>query len=377
MPFLKRTKINCSRCHRELGFSKNDPDPTWGFDGKLCDDCNNYIKKGIAIYKVEYLEGHSELSTKIEGTLSIFLFDHQYRIIFVTKSGDFRKEITTDNLTGYYTVVLEERSTARKILTVGISDSKSEECLKIEFNDASSGKIESLILDIDYPLDTIQKNLEPILVTANNKRKESRKILNESDILICNKCNSSNSSSSQFCSSCGERLQLSEVNQDMNFPYQGRDYVVSKGEKTKEEINAEKYAKRLKKPDHVFDVKYLGGHKAFPTKKERDARISIFIDRIEVKTDKFGAEIPFVLMTNIENMDERRITTKRWFLVGVWAIAWKKKYVYTVIEYDDGKDTQGLIFDFGKHLESKQGEIYRRMMSTRNKKDDKFGKFYQ
>jgi hypothetical protein len=372
-----REKVSCSRCHRQLGFSKNDPHPSWGYDGKLCDDCNSYVKKGIAVYKVEYLEGHSELPTRSEGLLSIYLFDRQYRIIFESKTGDFRREITTDNLMGYYTVVLEERSTARKILTVGISDSKSEECLKIEFNDASSGKIESLILDIDYSLDTVQKNLEPILVASNNNRKESQKILTESDKLICNKCNAHNSVASRFCSSCGERFQMSEVNQEMTLPLQGRDYVVSKGEKTQEEINAEKYAKRLKKPDHVFDVKYLGGHKAFPTKKERDAHISIFIDRIEVKTDKFGAEIPFVQMTNIENMDERRITTKRWFMVGIWAIAWKKKYVYTVIEYDDGKDTQGLIFDFGKHLESKQGEIYQRMMSTKNKKTDNFGKFYQ
>jgi hypothetical protein len=43
-------------------------------------------------------------------------------------------------------------------------------------------------------------------------------------------------------------------------------------------------------------------------------------------------------MTNVENTDERRITTKRWFLVGVWAIAWKKNFVYTVIEYEDEHD---------------------------------------
>jgi hypothetical protein len=65
MSFLKSfrggAKINCSRCQKQLGFSKNDPDPSWGLDGKLCDECMTYIKKGIAIYKVEYLEGHSEL----------------------------------------------------------------------------------------------------------------------------------------------------------------------------------------------------------------------------------------------------------------------------------------------------------------------------
>jgi hypothetical protein len=45
----------------------------------------------------------------------------------------------------------------------------------------------------------------------------------------------------------------------------------------------------------------------------------------------------------------------------------EEKYVYTVIEYDDENDTQGLILNFGKHLESKQGEIYQRMVNAKNK----------
>lgn len=44
--------------------------------------------------------------------------------------------------------------------------------------------------------------------------------------------------------------------------------------------------------------------------------------------------------------------------MGLWAIAWKKNFIYTVIEYEDEHDTLGLIFDFGKHLESKQELIY-------------------
>jgi hypothetical protein len=55
----------------------------------------------------------------------------------------------------------------------------------------------------------------------------------------------------------------------------------------------------------------------------------------------------------------------------------EEKYVYTVIEYDDEQDTQGLIFDFGKHLESKQGEIYQMMINTKGKRFDKLRGFYQ
>jgi hypothetical protein len=380
LPFLKSfrgEKIKCSRCHKELGFSKNDPAESWGFDGKLCDDCYNYINRGIAIYNVEYVEGHSELTTRVDGILYIYLFDHQNKIIFKTKNGDYRTEITTDDLIDWQTVVLEEKSTAKQILTAGFSNSISKEYLKIVFKDALTDKTETLILDVDYPLDTVLRNLEPILVTAANKRKETSKILDESVTINCRKCDFKNSATSHFCSSCGESLQSTEEASKLISPYQGRDYVLYKGEKSQEEISAEKLAKRLRKSDFEFGVKYLGGHKGFPTKKPRDAHIGIFIDRIEVKTDKFNAVIPYLQMTNIENMDERRITTKRWFLVGMWAIAWKKKYVYTVIEYEDENDTQGLIFDFGKHLESKQGEIYQRMVNAKNKSPDKFGKFYQ
>lgn len=377
MPFLRRAKINCSRCHKELGFSKNGPDPTWGFDGKLCDECMAYIKKGIAVYNVEYLEGHSQLPSRADASLYIYLFDHQNRILFETKTKDYNIEITTDNLLDYHTEIVEEKSTTRQILTAGLSNSKSNEYLKIVFKDALIDKTETLILDVDYPLDIVRKNLEPIIVTATNKQKEITKILNESAEINCIKCDFRNSAANHFCSSCGEMLRPSEEGRKLMSSYDGRDYVLHKGEKSREEIDAIELAKRLRKPDFVFDVKYVGGHKRFPTKKERDARISIFIDRIEVKTDKFNAVIPYSQMTNIENMDERRITTKRWFLVGIWAIAWKKKYVYTVIEYDDENDTHGLIFNFGKHLESKQGEIYQRMVNAKDKKSDKFGRFYQ
>ena len=374
---FKREKVDCARCQKPLGFSKNDPDPTWGFDGKICDNCLKYIRNGIAVYKVQYLEGHSKLPSKTEGLLAVYLFDRQYRTIFTTKNRDFRTEILTDDFLDYQTVVMNEKSTTRQFLTVGLSSSKSKEYLKIQFKDIQTDKVESLILEIDYSLETVRKNLDPILVTANNRRKETMQTTEQPPIVNCRKCDSKNKLENSFCSNCGERLQMAEQIIDSNTNPAQRDYVLYKGEKSQEEIDAEELARRLKNPDAVFNVKYLGGHKGFPTKKARDARIGIFIDRIEVQTDKFKVVIPFLRMTNIENMDEKRITTKRWFWVGAWAIAWKKKYVYTVIEYDDEHDSLGLIFDFEKHLESMQGAIYQRMIDFRSKKSGKFDGFYQ
>ena len=120
----------------------------------------------------------------------------------------------------------------------------------------------------------------------------------------------------------------------------------------------------------IFDAKYLGGHKAHPVKKQKDVRIDIFLDRIEVHSDEFIFNIPYTQMINIENMDEKKITLKRFILVGLFALAWKKKKVYTVIEYNDGVDTQEIAFDFEKHLEKQQPVIYQKMIAARTKKDE-------
>jgi hypothetical protein len=236
LAFLKsfrREKVNCARCQKPLGFSKNDPEPTWGFDGKICDNCIKYIRNGIAVYKVQYLEGHSKLRSKTEGLLAVYLFDRQYRIIFTTKNRDFRTEILTDDFLDYQTVVMNEKSTTRQFLTVGLSSSKSKEYLKIQFKDMQTDKVESLILDIDYSLETVRKNLDPILVTAiNNRRKETMHTTEQHPIVNCRKCDSQNKLESSFCSTCGERLQMAERIIDSNTIPAQRDYVLYKGEKS-------------------------------------------------------------------------------------------------------------------------------------------------
>lgn len=48
---------------------------------------------------------------------------------------------------------------------------------------------------------------------------------------------------------------------------------------------------------------------------------------------------------------------------------WKKKKIYTVIEYNDDTLGQTLVFDFGKHLESKQRDIYIKVVAAKTKKE--------
>jgi Short C-terminal domain len=113
-------------------------------------------------------------------------------------------------------------------------------------------------------------------------------------------------------------------------------------------------------------AKYLGGHKLYP--KLVDTMVYIFSDRIEIPT--IHLRVPYTSMSNIENADEKKITAKRLFLVGSLAFGWKKRDIYTIIEYLDGfNQKQSLVFDFGKNIQNAQRRIYDRMLASHFAKD--------
>ena len=122
-----------------------------------------------------------------------------------------------------------------------------------------------------------------------------------------------------------------------------------------------------------FYTKYLGGHKAYPTTKGINTRIYIYPDGIGVGNPNLF--IPYSQMTNIENMNDKKISALR--VVGLGLIflplaivgaLWKQKKLYTVIEYHDGLDTQQVIFDFDDNVEKMQPLIYQRMLQAKIKK---------
>ena len=117
-------------------------------------------------------------------------------------------------------------------------------------------------------------------------------------------------------------------------------------------------------PENKFEVKYIGGHKA--QLKSTDTKLSIYPDKILI--EKFSLEIPYSKMTNIENIDTKQLVQlKRLLLMGAFAFVWKKKIIYTVIEVNDGLDTNSMVFEFGKNLEKFQPIIYERMIKSRQK----------
>ena len=123
-------------------------------------------------------------------------------------------------------------------------------------------------------------------------------------------------------------------------------------------------------PDFYY-IKYLGGHKAFPT--PTDTKMHFYQDRIEIDNPKLI--IPYRFMQNIENTIEKKISALRVIVLGLILVPlaivgalWKKNHIYTIIRFRDYLDDQMIVLDFHENIDSAQSVIYRRMLEFRNTK---------
>ena len=123
-------------------------------------------------------------------------------------------------------------------------------------------------------------------------------------------------------------------------------------------------------PDFYY-IKYLGGHKAFPT--PTDTKMHFYQDRIEIDNPKLI--IPYRFMQNIENTIEKKISALRVIVLGLILVPlaivgalWKKNHNYTIIRFRDYLDDQMIVLDFDENIDSAQSVIYRRMLEFRNTK---------
>lgn len=119
-------------------------------------------------------------------------------------------------------------------------------------------------------------------------------------------------------------------------------------------------------------AKYLGGHSMHPAKKEIKTNIILRNDTVFI--EKITLPIPYSKMTTIENMDDKKISKLRVIGLGliflplaIVGALWKKKKLYTVIEYNDGVQNQTVVIDFGKNVEKMQQAIYAKMVESRSK----------
>jgi hypothetical protein len=118
------------------------------------------------------------------------------------------------------------------------------------------------------------------------------------------------------------------------------------------------------------DVKYMGGHKAYP--RPTDTQMSFYDDRIELGNPNLV--IPYSAMKNLENFDEKKISAKRVVALGLVAVPlaivgamWKKNHIYTVIQYQDEMDDHTIVVDFEEYLDAAQPLIYRKMLELRKR----------
>jgi hypothetical protein len=121
-----------------------------------------------------------------------------------------------------------------------------------------------------------------------------------------------------------------------------------------------KKEKRLAK----IDAKYISGHSLYYHEKGTD--VLFYQDRMQF--DNMDITIPYAAITKLGAQEDRHITKTRVFLTGVFpGLFWKKKYRYTVIEYNDGIQDQTVILDFHKEANKAQRIIYGQMAGARQK----------
>lgn len=119
-------------------------------------------------------------------------------------------------------------------------------------------------------------------------------------------------------------------------------------------------------------AKYLGGHSMRPAKKEIKTNVILRNDTAFI--EKITLPIPYSQIITIENMDDKKISKLRVIGLGLIFLplaivgdVWKKKKLYTVIEYNDGVQNQTIVIDFGKNVEKMQQAIYAKVVESRSK----------
>jgi hypothetical protein len=130
---------------------------------------------------------------------------------------------------------------------------------------------------------------------------------------------------------------------------------------------------RQHSPDnpYFYFVRYLGGHKAFPT--PTDTKMHFYYDRVEIDNPKLV--VPYRNMQNIENTNEKKISALRVIVLGLIFVPlaivgalWKKNHIYTIIRFRDYFDDQMIVLDFDQNIDSAQSVIYKQMLEFRNSK---------
>jgi len=134
---------------------------------------------------------------------------------------------------------------------------------------------------------------------------------------------------------------------------------------------------RLSDSIKSYTAKYVGGHVEYPTSKNckvflYDDRLEIYLEIYEWQKDNYENKpsiiVSYESMTNIESANEDKISAFRVAMLGIVGGLWKKKHVYTLIQYKDEVDEKTIVLDFGKKINEAQPLIYHNMLESRKNK---------
>jgi len=111
-----------------------------------------------------------------------------------------------------------------------------------------------------------------------------------------------------------------------------------------------------------FKGEYLGGHTAYPKKKD----VKLVLEPQSLAIRELGLNLAYKDISSIENMTKEKMSAKRVILLGVVGALWKKEELYMVLTYNDPviKADQSMIFKMEK-LDEAQPAIYQRIAAAR------------
>ena len=123
--------VSCARCDKKLGLRKIEPKLDWQIEGKICAECNKYICENTSYYEAEYKENAPDFP-KQKGMLVIQNFDANRRILFTTKD-EIQFEIPLPSIQKFESMDYTEKSTKKKVATLGLKDKSTSKHLQITF----------------------------------------------------------------------------------------------------------------------------------------------------------------------------------------------------------------------------------------------------
>ena len=149
------------------------------------------------------------------------------------------------------------------------------------------------------------------------------------------------------------------------------EYTYCNDPRCKTNRHGERHRQHSPDNPNFYYIRYLGGHKAFPT--PTDTKMHFYYDRVEIDNPKLV--VPYRHMQNIENTNEKKISALRVIVLGLIFVPlaivgalWKKDHIYTIIRFRDYFDDQMIVLDFDQNINSAQSVIYKRMLEFRNSK---------